>query len=515
VADIGEILVHWDAGEPISTIAQTLGYSRPTVRKYVTAAQGIGLERGGHRRRDPDWHTLARQVLETVKGRRPVGAVTQEVAAFHDYLAERVGKVKLRVLHQRLRDGHGLTASWGAFYRYVRAHWVDRLPRTPAVTVRLDDPPPGEEAQVDFFYVGLWEDPEAGRQRKLYAFLMTLSHSRHQFLYPVLAEDSDAWLSGHVAAFAFFGGVPRRIVPDNLTAGIVKADRYDPRFNRAYAELARWYDCLIDPSRVQRPKDKARVERTVAYARASFFADRPGRTLGELRREAVIWARDVAGTRDHGTTHEPPLAAFEAREREKLLPLPARAWEAVRWLTAKVHPDCHLSAEGGRYSVPYRYVGKQLDVRLSRTTVEIYAGAELVTIHAFAGRGRATLHEHYPEAAQAFLRATPQYCLRQAEAIGPETTAVVQALLTPHALYRLREVQAILRLAERFTPERLDHACRQAREGGDGRLRTIRGLLERGLEDDPREPIPFPVPNRLLGAYLRGPAAFLPAEGQA
>src|SRR5437762_2642826 len=83
-------------------------------------------------------------------------------------------------------------------------------------TVRLDDPPPGDEAQVDFFYVGRWSDPELERTRKLYAFLMTLSHSRHAFLYPCLAEDSTAWLGGHVAAFSFFGGTPRRLVPDNL-----------------------------------------------------------------------------------------------------------------------------------------------------------------------------------------------------------------------------------------------------------------------------------------------------------
>jgi transposase len=86
---------------------------------------------------------------------------------------------------------------------------------------------------VDFFYAGLWEDPASGRRRRLYAFLMTLSHSRHQFLYPVLAEDSTAWLDGHVVAFTFFGGAPRRIIPDNLTAGITTADRYDPRLNRA------------------------------------------------------------------------------------------------------------------------------------------------------------------------------------------------------------------------------------------------------------------------------------------
>lgn len=510
VADVSEILVHWDAGASISGIALRLGYSRPTVRKYVDAAKQLGLERGAERRRERAWQRLAQQVLKAVAGQRPMGAVTGEVAVFHDYLAERVGTVKLKVLHQRLRDDHRLTASWGTFYRYVRGHWVDRLPKTPKPTIRLDDPPPGDEAQVDFFSVGWWDDPEAGRRRKLYAFVMTLSHSRHQFLYPVLAEDGVNWLDGHVAAFRFFGGVPRRVVPDNLTAGIVKADRYDPRFNRAYADLARYYGCVIDPSRVRHPKDKPRVERTVAYARESFFRDRPGRTLADLRREAATWSQTVAGGRDHGTTHEQPFVAFEERERVALLPLPPRSWETVTWLTAKVHPDCHLAAGGGRYSVPFRYVGKRLDVRLTRSIVEIYDGSECLTVHVYAGRGRATHREHYPEAAQAFLRATPQYCLQQAERIGPETVAVVRALLEPHALYRLREVQAILRLAERFAASRLEHACGQARAAGNGRVRTIRGILEGGYDALPREPIPFPTTSRAIGAYLRGPTAFVP-----
>ena len=174
------------------------------------------------------------------------------------------------------------------------------------------------EAQVDFLYLGLWDDPEAGRRRKLYAFLMTLSHSRHQFLYPTLAEDGAAWLEGHVAAFAFFGGAPKRLVIDNLTAGIAQADRYDPRVNRAYGGLARYYGCLVDPARVARPKDKPRVERQVQYARESFFRGRDSPDLAALRAEAATWCREVAGQRRHGTTAERPLVAFHARERAAL-----------------------------------------------------------------------------------------------------------------------------------------------------------------------------------------------------
>lgn len=510
MADVKEILVQWDGGLGVSEIARTLGYSRPTVRKYVEAGQRAGLVRGQRRRGEAAWERLAQETVRRVGRQREPGTVAKEVAAYHDYLGERVGTVRLSVLHQRLRDEDGLGASWGSFYRYVRAHWPERLQTTPRVTVRLDDPPPGEEAQVDFFYVGRWLDPELERTRKLYAFLMTLSHSRHQFLYPVLAEDSAAWLGGHVAAFAFFGGAPRRLVPDNLTAGVVKADRYDPRLNRAYGELARYYGCIVDPSRVAQPTDKPRVERGVGYARESFFRGRVDefQSVTTMRVAAERWAREVAGQRLHGSTGEQPLRAFATREQPALLALPPRAWEPVTWTSAVVHADCHLQVAGARYSVPYQHVGQRLDVRLGANLVEVYTGTTLIAAHPRREHGRSTVMGHYPEAGQAFLRATPQACLRQAQAIGTATEAVVRRLLEVHALHTLRQVQGILRLAERFDRTRLEQACARALAAGDGRYQTVRGILERGLDALPLEE---PTPSRASGAYLRGADAF--AEG--
>ncbi len=505
VADVKEILVHWDAGVGVSTIARTLGYSRPTVRKYIRAAQYAGVVRGSRHHSETQWERLAQAALAQVAQQRAPGAAAAEVAAFHDYLAHRVGSMHLTVLHQRLRDEHGLRASWGTFYRYVRRHWPECLRSAPRATVYLDDPPPGSEAQVDFFYVGSWFDPEAQRTRRLYAFLMTLSYSRHQFLYPVLAEDTAAWLEAHVAAFSFFGGVPQRMVPDNLTAGIRKADRYDPRLTRAYGELARYYGCLIDPSRVAHPKDKPRVERGVSYARESFFRGREFTSLVEMRAAAVRWSREVAGQRIHGTTGRQPLVVFQQEEQRALLPLPPQPWQPVCWTSAVVHADCHLQVQGVRYSVPHPYVGQRLEVRLSPQTVEIYAGPTLVTTHLRAQQGRVTRLEHYPEGAQAFLRMTPEACLAQAHAIGPATTTLIRELLDLPVRYRLREAQAVLRLADTFA-ERLEAACQRALAVGDGRYRTVRGILERGTDRMALEANPVPQP---VGAFLRGPAALL------
>src|SRR5207248_6472564 len=174
---------------------------------------------------------------------------------------------------------------------------------------------------------------------------------------------------------------------------------------------------IVDPSRLARPTDKPRVERAGGYSRASFFAGRTFPSLTAMRHEAARWCLDVAGQRIHGTTDQKPLEAFLAHEQGALLPLPPKAWEQVRWSSAKVHADCHLQVEHARYSVPYRYVGQRLHVRLSRSTAEIYSGTELIATYLRRYQGRSTRMEHYPEPAQAFLRASPQACLRKAESI--------------------------------------------------------------------------------------------------
>lgn len=507
VADVKEILVHWDCGAGVSAIARTLDYSRPTVRKYIAAAQRVGLVRGSRRHSEAEWEQLAQAVLVLVAQQRPMGAVTSDVAAFHAYLAEHVSTVHLSVLHQRLCDEHGLQASWGTFYRYCQRQWPARMQRSPRVTVRLDDPPPGTEAQVDFFYVARWFDPDTQRMRRLHAFLMTLSASRHQFLYPVLAEDSATWLDAHVAAFAFFGGVPQRLVPDNLTAGIIKADRYDPRLHRAYGELTRYYGCLVDPARVAHPQDKPRVERNVTYARDSFFRGRQFATLAQMRDAARHWAVDVAGQRVHGTTRQQPLVAFREHEQAALLPLPPAPWQAVQWTAARVHADCHLQVARVRYSVPYAYVGQHLDVRVSNHTVEIYTGATLVATHLRATHGRVTCVDHYPPGAQAYLRATPDVCRQRAAAIGPATAEVVDTLLALPLRSRLREAQAVVRLVDTYA-ERVEVACARARDAGDGRYRTVHGILTRRLDLVTLDVPPVLQP---AGAFLRGPAAFVDA----
>ena len=289
-------------------MARSLGVDRKTVDKYVTRAEEAGYSPGGPEVSAEAWR---QKVLEWFPGlvdaslRRPSHA---EIEPYHDKIEALVGVVPVSVIHQRLRDEAGLETSVASLRRYVRARLSEKARRADVVVWR-PEVDPGEEAQVDYGYMGPWLDPVSGRRRRVWAFSMVLSYSRHLFVRPVLTMDQQAWVECHVAAFEFLRGVPRRLVPDNLRAGVQKPDLYDPQLNRAYAELAEHYGFLIDPARARHPKDKPRIEANQRYIRSSFFAGRDFSDFDVMTKEATRWCEEVAGRR----TPEHSRGALPAR----------------------------------------------------------------------------------------------------------------------------------------------------------------------------------------------------------
>jgi hypothetical protein len=333
-------------------------------------------------------------------------------------------------------------------------------------------------------------------------FALVLAHSRYLFIRVVMRLDETSWLECHVAGFAFLGGAPRRLVIDNLGDGVLQPDLYDPALNRSYQQFADHYGTLIDPCRVAHPKDKPRVERILPYVRDSFWAGRDFLSLEEINAAALIWCRDVAGRRLHGTTRQRPRLVFETVEAPALLPLPADPFELATWGQAKVHADCHAHVAGALYSVPFRHVGRTLDVRLSANRVQFYWQAELVKTHVRVPKGRRqTDGTDYPPEQAAFYQHTPDWCRDQAALLGPGVRAVVATLLESHALHYLRQGQGIIRLADKYGAARLDAACQRALDFGDPAYRTIRTILAQGLD---AQPVLVPVTPPAPPAYLRG-----------
>jgi hypothetical protein len=247
------------------------------------------------------------------------------------------------------------------------------------------DTAPGEVAQVDFGYAGLLWDATTGKPRKAWVFVMVLGHSRHQYAEVVFDQRTTTWLELHQRAFAWFGGVPKVIVPDNLKAAVIRAAfgvSSLPELNRSYRELARHHGFRVDPTPPRSPKKKGKVESSVKYVKHNFLRGREHQELGELNRELLRWAQDIAGVRVHGTTGRRPLEVFMEAERAHLLPIPAMRYTAVVWKKTRVHADSHVHFERRLYSVPWRLINQEVWVRAVANTVAIYsANDERVATH--------------------------------------------------------------------------------------------------------------------------------------
>jgi hypothetical protein len=360
---------------------------------------------------------------------------------------------------------------------------------------------------VDYGFLGFWQDPWSGKRRALHVFAMVLSHSRHLFAQAVLRMDQETWLESHVAAFTFFSGVPHRVVLDNLPSGVLKADLYDPRFNRGYEELAHHYGFLIDPARVAKPRDKPRIERVLPFIREDFWRGRAFSSLPQINASLQAWCLGVAGQRIHGTTRQRPLEVFRLVEEPALLPLPPDPFQRATWAQAKVARDCHIQVGGAWYSIPYQHVGKTLSVRLTHRLVQAYLDYQLIKTHARVPKGqRSTDESDYPPEKAAFFQRTPNWCRRQAQALGPAVAHTVEALLETHALHHLRQAQGIIRLGEKYGAGRLNAACARANAFGDPSYRTVKNILERGLERQGETP---GIQSHLAAAFLRGPQELL------
>lgn len=353
----------------------------------------------------------------------------------------------------------------------------------------------------------MWTDPLSGRRHVVQAFVMVLLFSRRIFVWPVLKCDEAEWVECHRRAFAFFGAVPHQIRLDNLKTGVLKADIYDPQFNRTYRELGDHYGAVIDPCRAGKPKDKPQVERPMPYVRDSWWSGKEFWSAQAMQDDAIRWASTIADARPHRILDGTVGNAFVQRELPAMRPLPSEPFEIARWATPTVHPDCHVQVDARFYSIPWRYIGRVIDVRVGERVVRAYADGELIKTHVLeAGTRRYTDDADYPPDKIAFFQRTPVWCRAEAAKLGEHAALLVAELLPERApLYLLRQAQGIVRLAETYEPARINAACRRALDT-DPSLLTVRNILKRGLDLQPEESPPLQVAS---GGYLHGAGVLL------
>lgn len=501
--DIHEVVRLKRLGRPHAEIGRLVGCSQPVVRKYVQWAEREGLLVGPM----PDIAQVNERLAATLPPQVPPQQ-TSTLELYSETVRNMRGRgMELAAIRLRLEEQYGQPVSYEALRRLVK-----RLePAEPDVFVRIETPP-GQEAQVDFGYAGLTIDPATGKLRKTWFFVMTLSFSRYQYAELVYDQTVATWLECHRRAFEFFGGVPERIVLDNLKAAIIKVCRTDPEVQRSYRELASHYSFLIDPNPPRSPHLKGKVEQGgVHYVKRNFLAGRDPERTDELNQRLRVWCREVAGLRCHGTTRVAPRLRFESEELPALLPLPASGYDMATWKQVQLHRDCHVAFEQAWYSAPYRLVGQKVWVRGGTRTVKIYSADEqLIAIHDRARCGeRRTCLDHLPAGKVAGLTLTRALCREQAAAVGPATAEVVKQLLDHKPVDKLRVAGRLLALAKAHSTARLEEACRLALEHGEGDYLTVKAILA-GRLDEPNEPAAAVTPGRFF-RFARAASEYMSA----
>ncbi len=484
-----QIIVRMRSGDSDRALAKAGLIGRPKAKALRQLAQSQGWLDPAHPL--PDDTALSLALNPSTKA----ASALSSVEPYRDQVSEWVKQgIQSKTIHQTLVRNHGYTGSYSSVYRFTRSI----KPRLPKATMHLAFAP-GEAAQIDFGAGPTLVDTCTGELIKTHFFLMTLCWSRHQYAEIVLDQKVATWLQCHRHAFEWFGGVPQKLIIDNAKCAITKACRHDPVVQRAYVEYAEGYGFKIDALPPREPQMKGRVESGIKYLKNNFLPLRDLRGLTDANQQLQAWIIEEAGNRIHGSTQEQPLKRFNI-EKPLLKPLPEVAPELAVWAKVKVHRDTHLQFEKCLYSVPFKLIGQQLWLKATPVTVRIYRDHELVAVHARLHRpgSRATLDDHLPPNAIAWKMRDPQWCLEQSQRIGTHCHQLIRTLFADRVLDNLRAAQGIIRLRDRYGSPRLEAACQRALSYNNPRYRTVKTILEKGLEQHPAAEQAF---NTLADSY--------------
>jgi transposase len=361
--------------QSIRSIQKETGIHRTIIRKINKKAEQNGW-------RDP----LAPLPLEeeVVAALLQKGRRAQPLDRFKERITEWIGKEYSYVVIHRLVNRE-YECSEATVRRYIRKNFV-ALPK--AVMVRPTIV--GEIMEVDFGYLGLTYDDKSGKLRKTWLFSGRLNHSRKAYREIVFDQKQETFFMCHVRAFEYFGGIPKKVTPDNLKAAVIKASFESPIVNRVYQKLAEHYGFLINPCLPNKPEHKGGVENDVKYVKGNFwpFFCEEQAELGrehpyacDIQAALDEWTAEIADKRMIVGVGRSPDDIFESEEKEALSPLPATRWEPVTWAIAKVAENWRIQFRSAFYSVPYAYIGKQVEVLASLSSVHIFFEHKEIAVH--------------------------------------------------------------------------------------------------------------------------------------
>ena len=499
MVEIKEVLRLWLSGRGKKPIARQLGLDPKTIRHYTRVAEACGL------RREQGPEALSEERLAAVAEALGTGTERPRGASWAVCLEHRDTIERLLRGDLRLTKVRGLLARKGVEIPYPTLH---RFASSQlgfgrrCATIAVLDCEPGEELQLDTGWVGSLVADLTLPRRRFRAWIFSAVRSRHRFVYPCFEETTGTAIEACEAAWEFFGGVFRTLLPDNTKTIVHTADPLQPRLVEGFLEYAQARGFHVDPARVRHPKDKGRVERAVPGVRDDCFAGERILDLHHAREHARRWCLEQYGVRRHTTTQRLPLEQFESEEKPVLLPAPTEPYDVPLWASPKIARDHYAQVARALYSLPTRFIGRTLRARCDRSTVRFYDGAVLVKSHPRLLRGgRSTDVEDFPVHKRAYAHRDLAFLKGQAESHGECVGRFAAALLDdPLPWTRMRRVYALLGLARKYGAGRTEEVCRIAL---DAEMLDVR-RLQRMLESARGSP-PASVPAAVLpiSRYLR------------
>jgi transposase len=378
-------------------------------------------------------------------------------------------------IYQDLVADHGFVGSYYCVRRFVR-----RLEKSQDLPFRRIECEPGDEAQIDFGAGAPVVGPD-GKRRKTYVFRIVLSHSRKGYSEAVYRQTTEDFLRCLEGAFRHFGGVPRRLILDNLKAAVKKADWFDPEINPKVRAFGEHYGTVFLPTRPYTPRHKGKVERGVDYVQENALRGRCFAGLEEQNRFLLDWELTVADTRVHGTTRRHVGNHFAEVERVALLPLPLEPFPSFREARRTVHRDGHVEVDHAYYSAPPEYLARRVWVRWDARLVRIFNDRmEPLAVHVKQEPGRfSTQRSHIAAEKISGVERGAAWHLARVSRIGPNSTRWAEAVVEARGVEAVRVLIGLLSLAGRHPVAAIERACGIASSYGAYHLRTVRVLIDR------------------------------------
>ena len=466
-------------------VARALGCGKTTVVDYELRAKRRGLCNYDQISSLNESELLSRLGLGVLTSHKGSSLKDKPLPEWHTVNQELKSKkhVTLALLWSEYRETYPTGYSYSQFCEHYR-RWQHKL----SVTLRQDHLG-GEKVFVD--YAGSTVDivdPITGEFRQAQIFVGVLGASSYTYCEATWTQQLPDWIMSHRRMFEFFGGVPQVTVPDNLKSGVTKSNRYEAKINRTYQDLAFHYGTCIIPARSGKAKDKAKAEAGVLVVSRWIIAALRHHTFYSLEELNSYISKLLLKINDRllRYVNKSRRELFETLDLPALGQLCSEPYQYAEWRKARVNIDYHIEFEGHFYSAPYQLTKERVDVRVTATTVELFYKSKRVASHYRSHRkGQATTSDsHRPASHKAHLEWTPSRIINWSKSKGGATGTFIEQLLSskPHPEQGYRSALGVIRLADKYGPERLNKACEKALSLGSINYQTVKNMLKNCME---------------------------------